>query len=180
MSLFANRFAGRSAIITGGASGLGLEAARRIAAEGGRVALWDLNPDTLAQAAKDGGDDEDFPHPGVLAAIDLNQGEIRWRVPLGNWPGMKEGEVPSGAQNFGGSIVTAGGLIFIGSTTDEKFRAFDKSTGELLWETTLPFSGNATPATYAINGRQYVVIAAGGGKDSLSGSGGIYVAFALP
>jgi quinoprotein glucose dehydrogenase len=77
--------------------------------------------------------------------------------------------------------VTAGGLIFIGATNfDRKFRAFDKATGELLWETTLPFAGNATPATYTVNGRQYVVIAAGGGKDPKFGSGGVYVAFALP
>jgi quinoprotein glucose dehydrogenase len=77
--------------------------------------------------------------------------------------------------------VTAGGLLFIGATNyDKKFRAFDKSTGELLWETTLPFSGNATPITYELNGKQYVVIAAGGGKDVRSPSGGVYVAFALP
>ena len=76
--------------------------------------------------------------------------------------------------------VTAGGLLFIAATNfDKKFRAFDKSTGALLWETTLPFSGNATPATYELKGRQFVVIAAGGGKDPKSKSGGIYVAFAL-
>ena len=78
-------------------------------------------------------------------------------------------------------MVTAGGLVFIGASDfDKKFHAYDKATGELLWETTLPFSGNATPATYAVNGRQYVVIAAGGGKDPKSPSGGVYVAFALP
>ena len=82
---------------------------------------------------------------------------------------------------FRSPIVTAGGLVFIGATSfDKKFRAFDKSTGALLWETTLPFAGNATPVTYAIAGRQYVVIAAGGGKDPKSPSGGVYVAFALP
>jgi len=71
--------------------------------------------------------------------------------------------------------------VFIGATNfDKKFRALDKSTGELLWETTLPFSGNATPATYEVNGRQFIVIAAGGGKDPKSASGGVYVAFALP
>jgi len=91
--------------------------------------------------------------------------------------GMKN----TGTENYGGPIVTAGGLLFIGATSfDKKFRAFDKSTGELLWETTLPFAGNATPATYEINGRQFVVIAAGGGKNPKSPSGGIYVAFALP
>ena len=80
-----------------------------------------------------------------------------------------------------GAVVTAGGLVFIGATNfDGKFRAFDKATGELLWETTLPFAGNATPATYEVNGKQYVVIGAGGGKDPKSPSGGTYVAFALP
>jgi quinoprotein glucose dehydrogenase len=73
----------------------------------------------------------------------------------------------TGTENYGGPIVTAGGLLFIGATNyDKKFRAFDESTGDLLWETTLPFAGNATPATYAVKGRQYVVIAAGGGKNS--------------
>ena len=86
----------------------------------------------------------------------------------------------TGSENYGGPIVTAGGLLFIGATNyDKKFRVFDKSTGELLWETTLPFSGNATPITYQVNGKQYVVIAAGGGKDVKSPSGGVYVAFAL-
>ena len=86
----------------------------------------------------------------------------------------------TGSENYGGPIVTAGGLLFIAATNyDKKFRAFDKSTGELLWETTLPFAGNATPATYAVKGRQYVVIAAGGGKDPKSLSGGVYVAFAI-
>ena len=87
----------------------------------------------------------------------------------------------TGTENYGGPVVTAGGLLFIGASNfDKKFRAFDKATGKLLWETTLPFSGNATPITYAVNGRQFVAIAAGGGKDPKSGSGGVYVAFALP
>src|SRR5205807_10036066 len=86
-----------------------------------------------------------------------------------------------GTENYGGPVVTAGGLLFIGATNfDEKFRAFDTSNGELRWEATLPLSGNATPATYEVNGRQCVVIAAGGGKDPKSPSGGVYVAFALP
>jgi quinoprotein glucose dehydrogenase len=77
--------------------------------------------------------------------------------------------------------VTAGGLVFIAATSyDKKMRVFDKATGKLLWQATLPFSGNATPATYEVQGRQYVVIAAGGGKDPKSPSGGVYVAFALP
>jgi glucose dehydrogenase len=122
------------------------------------------------------------PPWGTLNAINLNTGEYAWKIPLGEYPelaaiGMKN----TGTENYGGPIVTAGGLLFIAATNyDKKFRAFDKSTGELLWETTLPFAGNATPATYAVKGRQYVVIAAGGGKDPKSLSGGIYQAFALP
>jgi quinoprotein glucose dehydrogenase len=84
------------------------------------------------------------------------------------------------SENYGGAVVTAGGLLFIAATDhDRKFRAFDKTTGKLLWETVLPAAGNATPATYDIGGRQYIVIAAGGGKWG-SPSGGSYLAFALP
>jgi len=122
------------------------------------------------------------PPWGTLNAINLNTGEYAWKIPLGEYPELAaQGLKNTGSENYGGSIVTAGGLLFIAATNfDRKFRAFDKSTGELLWETTLPFSGNATPATYEIDGRQYVVIAAGSGKDPKQGSGGIYVAFALP
>jgi len=122
------------------------------------------------------------PPWGTLNAIDLNTGEYVWKINLGEYPELaSNGMANTGSENYGGPVVTAGGLLFIGATNyDKKFRAFDKSTGRLLWETTLPFAGNATPATYAINGRQYVVIAAGGGKDLKSPSGGVYVAFALP
>ena len=122
------------------------------------------------------------PPWGTLSAIDLNTGEYLWKTNLGEYPELAaKGMKNSGSENYGGPIVTAGGLLFIGATNfDKKFRAFDKSTGEMLWETTLPFAGNATPATYAVNGRQYVVIAAGGGKDPKSPSGGVYVAFSLP
>jgi quinoprotein glucose dehydrogenase len=122
------------------------------------------------------------PPWGTLNAIDLNTGEYKWKINLGEYPelaatGMKN----TGSENYGGPVVTAGGLLFIGATNyDKKFRAFDKTTGKLLWETTLPFAGNATPITYSVDGRQYVVIAAGGGKDPRSASGGVYVAFALP
>ncbi|HTG28157.1 MAG TPA: PQQ-binding-like beta-propeller repeat protein [Methylomirabilota bacterium] len=122
------------------------------------------------------------PPWGTLNAIDLNTGAYLWKIPLGEYPELVvKGMKNTGTENYGGPIVTAGGLLFIGATNfDKKFRAFDKSNGNLLWETTLPFAGNATPAAYEVNGRQFVVIAAGGGKDPKSGSGGVYVAFALP
>jgi quinoprotein glucose dehydrogenase len=116
-----------------------------------------------------------------LSAINLNTGEYVWKIPLGEYPELAaKGLKNTGTENYGGPLVTAGGLLFISATDfDKKFRAFDKATGALLWEATLPFSGNATPATYELNGRQFVVIAAGGGKDPKSESGGVYVAFAL-
>jgi quinoprotein glucose dehydrogenase len=121
------------------------------------------------------------PPWGTLNAINLNTGEYVWKINLGEYPELAaKGLKNTGTENYGGPVVTAGGLVFIGASDfDRKFHAYDKSTGELLWETMLPFSGNATPATYAVNGRQYVVIAAGGGKDLKSPSGGVYVAFAL-
>ena len=126
------------------------------------------------------------PPWGTLNAINLNTGDLIWRIPLGEYPELAaKGLTNTGTENYGGPIVTAGGLVFIAATNfDRKFRAFDKATGALLWETTLPFSGNGTPATYEVDGRQYVAIAAGGGKggarrDAGSASGGAYVAFAL-
>ncbi|HEY7500590.1 MAG TPA: PQQ-binding-like beta-propeller repeat protein [Vicinamibacterales bacterium] len=123
------------------------------------------------------------PPWGTLTAIDLAAGKFAWRIPLGEYPELAaSGMTKTGTENYGGPIVTAGGLVFIGATNfDRKFRAFDKRTGQLLWETTLPFSGNATPATFEVDGRQFVVIAAGGGKGRQgSPSGSVYVAFALP
>jgi quinoprotein glucose dehydrogenase len=121
------------------------------------------------------------PPWGTLNAINLNTGEYAWKIPLGEYPDLAaKGQKNTGSENYGGPLVTAGGLVFIGATNfDKKLRAFDKTTGALLWETTLPFSANTTPATYEVSGRQFVVIAAGGGKDPKSKSGGIYVAFAL-
>jgi quinoprotein glucose dehydrogenase len=121
------------------------------------------------------------PPWGTLNAIDMDKGEIAWSIPFGEFPELAAKGVPTtGTENYGGPVVTAGGLLFIGATNhDKKFRAFDKRTGELLWETTLPASGNATPAMYEVGGRQFVVIGAGGGKSGAP-SGGSYVAFALP
>jgi quinoprotein glucose dehydrogenase len=121
------------------------------------------------------------PPWGTLTAIDLNTGEHRWRIPLGHHPGVSvaPGTAATGTEQYGGPIVTAGGLVFIAATLDAKFRAFDTATGRLLWEATLPAAGYATPATFSVGGTQYVVIAAGGGKLGTA-SGDAYVAFALP
>jgi quinoprotein glucose dehydrogenase len=112
------------------------------------------------------------PPWGTLNAIDLNTGRYLWTVPLGEYPALVEkGVTNTGAENYGGPVVTAGGLVFIGATrADAKFRAFDAKTGKVLWETRLPAAGAATPATYSVGGKQYVVIRAGA----------TYVAYALP
>ncbi len=123
------------------------------------------------------------PPWGTLNAINLNTGEYAWKIPLGEYPELAaQGIKATGTENYGGPIVTAGGLVFIAATNyDRKFRAFDKASGELLWETTLPFAGNATPITYEVGGRQFVVIYATGGKGkSGDPTGGSYLAFALP
>ena len=120
---------------------------------------------------------------GTLNAINLNTGEYAWKIPFGEYPELAaKGLKDTGSENYGGPVVTAGGLVFIAATNfDRKFRAFDKSTGQLLWETTLPFAGNATPAVYEVGGRQYVVVHANGGKSGKWGpQGGLYIAFALP
>ena len=118
-----------------------------------------------------------------MTAIDLNSGEFRWRVPLGEFDELKSRGVPkTGTPNIGGSVVTAGGLLFIGATNDSRFRAFDKDTGEELWVTRLLASGLASPITYQgpKTGKQFVVIAAGGGNKYDKTFTGKLVAFALP
>ena len=128
-------------------------------------------------------DDEGYPaiNPpwGTLNAVDLNTGAIKWKVPLGEYPELTARGIPvTGTENYGGPVVTAGGLLFIGATADGKFRAFNKDTGEMLWEYDLPRDGNATPSTYLVDGKQYVVISAGGAKTNRP-KGGYLVAFAL-
>jgi quinoprotein glucose dehydrogenase len=119
------------------------------------------------------------PPWGTLNAIDLNTGTIAWRVTLGEFPELtKRGIAPTGTENYGGPVVTASGLVFIAATKDAQIRAFDAATGRTLWAATLPAAGYATPAVYAVNGKQYVVIAAGGGRGGPSGDA--YVAYALP
>jgi quinoprotein glucose dehydrogenase len=120
------------------------------------------------------------PPWGTLNAIDLNNGEIKWTVPLGELKELTaKGIRKTGTENYGGPLITASGLLFIAASKDEMFRAFDTRTGKTLWEYQLPAGGYATPATYKINGKQYVVIAAGGGKMGTK-SGNRYIAFALP
>ena len=120
------------------------------------------------------------PPWGTLNAIDLNTGEYLWKITLGEHPELTaRGIPPTGTEQYGGPIVTAGGVVFIAATQDERFRAFDARTGALLWETSLPAAGYATPSTYMVRGRQYVVIAAGGGKLGTK-PGDSYMAYTLP
>ena len=129
-------------------------------------------------------DPQDYPANtppwGNLSAINLDTGEYAWQIPLGEYPELvAKGMKNTGTENHGGGVVTAGGLFFIGATHyDNKFRALDKRTGKLLWETVLPYAANATPAVYQVAGKQYVAVAAGGGRERPSG--GLYIAFALP
>ena len=119
------------------------------------------------------------PPWGLLTAIDMNTGLKKWQIPLGSIDSLKKmGFENTGIENYGGPVATAGGVLFIAATKDEKIRAFDKETGKLLWEAQLPAAGHATPAVYEKNGKQFLVIACGGGKGTKSGDA--YVAFALP
>jgi quinoprotein glucose dehydrogenase len=119
------------------------------------------------------------PPWGTLNAINMNTGEYLWKVTLGEYPELtRQGVAPTGTENHGGPLVTAGGLLFIAATYDEKLRAFDTQTGKVVWEYKLPAGGFATPITYMVNGKQYIAIAAGGTRYGLK-PGGTYIAFAL-
>ena len=119
---------------------------------------------------------------GTLNAIELATGRYVWSVPFGEFPELAaQGVKTTGSENYGGPLVTSGGLLFIGATIhDRKFRAFDKASGKLLWETVMPWSADATPITYQIDGRQYVTIFASGGKERSGSGGGVYLTYALP
>ncbi|PKQ45395.1 PQQ-binding-like beta-propeller repeat protein [Confluentibacter flavum] len=117
---------------------------------------------------------------GTINSHRLNCAKIKWQIPLGNFDSLNiPGHPITGTPNYGGPIVTKGGLVIIAATADNKIRVFDKDTGEKLWAADLPTSGVATPATYSVNGKQYIVIACGGGREGAK-SGDSYVAFALP
>jgi quinoprotein glucose dehydrogenase len=122
------------------------------------------------------------PPWGTLSAINMNTGKYAWKIPFGTYPELAaKGMKDTGSGNYGGAVVTAGGLLFIAATqNDNQFHAFDKRTGKLLWQTTLPTAGLATPATYEANGRQFVVIAAGGGKNDMASDASKYMVYALP
>lgn len=173
------------------AKGAQLDALLRFLEVGTTVKRQEANPDEFSNKYIFSGyrkflDPDGYPAItppwGTLNAIDLKTGKYLWKVPLGEYPALaKQGMANTGSENYGGPVVTASGLLFIGATVyDHKLRAFDTATGKVLWETELPFSGVATPATYSVDGRQYVVIAASNARTPNEPQGGMYVAFALP
>jgi quinoprotein glucose dehydrogenase len=137
-----------------------------------------LNVAAYAQLKDSEGRPAIKPPWGTLNAINLNTGEYEWTIPVGNIPELqKKGEPITGATSLAGPIVTRGGLVFIGGSRDRKFQAFDKASGKLLWEITLPGFASSTPCTYKSNGKQYVAVSVAGNKESPAGS---IMAFALP
>ena len=173
------------------AKGAQLDALLRFLEVGTTVKKREANPDEFSNSYIFSGyrkflDPDGYPAItppwGTLNAIDLKTGKYLWKVPLGEYPALaKQGLTNTGSENYGGPVVTASGLLFIGATVyDHKLRAFDTATGKILWEAELPFSGVATPSTYSVDGRQYVVIAVSGARTQNDPQGGMYVAFALP
>jgi len=173
------------------AKGAQLDALLRFLEVGTTVKRQEANPDEFSNTYIFSGykkflDPDGYPaiSPpwGTLNAIDLTTGKYLWKVPLGEYPALREkGLANTGSENYGGPVVTASGVLFIGATVyDRKLRAFDTSSGKLLWETELPFAGVATPATYSVDGHQYVVIASSNARTPNDPQGGMYVAFALP
>ncbi|HEU5138003.1 MAG TPA: PQQ-binding-like beta-propeller repeat protein [Steroidobacteraceae bacterium] len=168
-----------------------LDAVARFLADGSDIpaGVPDLSPANLAYrftGYRRWLDPEGYPAVsmpwGTLNAIDVATGKFAWRIPFGEFPELAaRGIRDTGSENYGGPLVTSGGLLFIGATIhDRKFRAFDKANGKLLWETALPYSADATPITYQVDGRQYVAIFASGGKERGGSTGGVYLSYALP
>ena len=121
------------------------------------------------------------PPWGTLTCLDLDRGKIAWQVPLGEYPELTARGMPkTGTENFGGAMVTAGGLVFCSGTRDNKIRAFDADSGVELWSAGLPLHGTAPPASYEVNGRQFIVLPATGGGKLGGPTGDAWVAFALP
>ncbi len=150
-------------------------------ADSSKEAQYSYFPNGYPKLMDDNGYPGSKPPWGTLNAIDLNTGKLAWKVPLGEYEELTKRGIPkTGTENFGGSTVTAGGLVFCAGTRDLKIRAFDKDSGAELWSAKLPFGGFAPPATYQVKGRQFVVIAATGGGKLGGPKGDAYVAFALP
>jgi len=166
--------------------------------DGKKEEIYAGKPETLATSSNEENDSPDYsftgynkfltkegypavnPPWGTLNAIDLNTGEYVWKIPFGEFEELKKKGIPTtGRENYGGSVITSGGLLFIAASSDGKFRAINKANGKILFETDLPAPGVATPATYVVNGKQFVVIACGGSKWG-GKKGDAYVAFALP
>jgi quinoprotein glucose dehydrogenase len=152
------------------------------AVPGAKQPDFPYEPDYVLKVWRQWTDKEGYPATkppwGTLNAIDLNTGEYLWRVPLGEYPALAAKGVPvTGTESYGGPLVTAGGLLFIAATKDNKIRAFDKKTGKVVWEYLLPTGAFATPITYSVDGKQFIAIADGGCRGEKPG--GKYIAFAL-
>jgi quinoprotein glucose dehydrogenase len=167
-----------------------LDAVARFLADGSDVAAGAPDPSPINQAYRFTGyrrwlDPEGYPAVsmpwGTLNAIELASGKLAWSIPFGEYPELAaRGIRGTGSENYGGPLVTSGGLLFIGATIhDRKFHAYDKTNGKLLWETVMPWSADATPITYQVDGRQFVTVFASGGKERGGSGGSVYLSYAL-